>query len=183
MNNWGCSTITGTVAWPHRARRVRVPPHVTPWLHDVSQLFTWPKSQGGETCRGAPGLEPAAPGLGRALGWTKCHSALSADVCFYSGLNRLRGKLAAFQSCPSLISSRRVENNSSYLCRCTSAQALFCLTGHGNLGPSQMWELLLWWPGGAMYVFPLPRVLTAPLSVVSWAPWAEPITAGLEFPA
>lgn len=61
-----------------------------------------------------------------ALGWTTCHSVLSAEVCFHSDLKRLGGKLDVFQSCPSLISSRWVENNLSYLCGCTSAQAVFC---------------------------------------------------------
>lgn len=83
---------------------------------DVAQVCVWAKRQE---------RKPAGAMVPPALGRTKRHSVLSADVCFYSGLNRLGGKLAVFQFCPSLISSRWVANSSSYLCRCTSARHCF----------------------------------------------------------
>lgn len=77
-----------------------------------------PKSGGSGSGAGQVVVPPA-------LGLTTCHSAQSADVCFHSSLDRLEGKLDIFQFCPSLISSHWVENNSSYLCCCTSTWAVF----------------------------------------------------------
>lgn len=91
---------------------------------DVAQVFLWAQPQGKQRdLQKSPDWEPAV--VPPVLGRTTCHSVLSADVCFHSGLDRLGGKLDAFQSCPSLISSHRVENNWSYFCHCTSAQAVF----------------------------------------------------------
>lgn len=103
---------------------------------------------------------------------TTCHSVLSADICFHSGLDRHEGKLDVFQFCPSLISSRRVENNSSYLWCYTSARAVFCWPAMVTSRQARCGTSSRAGQGCAVPVFPLlaPPSLTSVEPVSLWYP-------------
>lgn len=98
---------------------------------------------------------------------TTCHSVLSADICFHSGLDRHEGKLDVFQLCPSLISSRRVENNSSYLWCYTSARAVFCWPAMVTSRQARCGTSSRAGQGCAVPVFPL----LAPPASRPWSPY------------